>query len=152
MHSPDYERTAQIYISHTAIHGNTKFSVQLPTEGSLCSRTSVSSTKSCCYCWLYPCRGCYSLLQGLGNRCTGELSQSNSRCFGRGSATASFGLGNSFLGERTPEAWQQNWAQIIHSACNIAHVLAWLHHRQNYSLDNTFQLLYFPIEKRSSWG
>ena len=44
-----------------------------------------------------PCRASCSLLQGLG-RCTGELHQANSGCFGRGAATASFGLGNSFSG------------------------------------------------------
>ena len=34
----------------------------------------------------------------LVHSCTGELHKPNSRCVGRGSATASFGLGNSLPG------------------------------------------------------
>ena len=49
-----------------------------------------------------PCRVSYCLLQGLGNSCTGELQKLNSRCFGRGLATASFGLGPSCPGVRIP--------------------------------------------------
>ena len=45
--------------------------------------------------------------KGLGNICTGELHQSNSRCFGRGSTSTSFGPGNSFQEARTPQTKQQ---------------------------------------------
>ena len=50
----------------------------------------------------------YSLLQGLGNNCIGELHQPNSSCFGRRSVTISFGLSNDLPGARTQQTKQQN--------------------------------------------
>ena len=49
-------------------------------------------TTNCCYWWLYPCRVSYRLHHGLGNSWTGELFQTNSQCYGRGSAVASSDL------------------------------------------------------------
>ena len=67
--------------------------------------------------WLYPCRISCTLLQGHGNSCTGELQQPNCRCFGRESATTSFGLRNSFQRTSTTIK-QQNWSLVICSAYN----------------------------------
>ena len=39
-----------------------------------------------------------------------------------GSATVSFGLGNSFPGAKTPQTVQQNWVQVIRSAYSLSHV------------------------------
>ena len=68
-------------------------------------------------------KGSYSLLQGLGGSCTGELHQINSRCFGRGLATA-----NSLYGIILP--WRRNLtnliakpAQVVVLLTNTAHVV-----------------------------
>ena len=87
---------------------------------SLLCTTHISACHVLYYCWLYTCRVSFSFLSGLGNRCTGELHQTNSKCFESRSATASFVHCNSFPGAKmiTPQSKQQNWVCVISSAYN----------------------------------
>ena len=55
---------------------------------------------------------------------------------------------NNSLGTGIPQPKQQDWIQGIHSANNTAHGLAWLHNRQNYSLDNCFLCLILQSRNR----
>ena len=92
----------------------------------------------CCYCWLYPCAPCcprqdnqsipylvaivdycthigYSFLQRLSSISQNTINLTANICFGGGSATASFRLGNIWPGGRTPQKQQnQVWD---HSLC-----------------------------------
>ena len=82
----------------------------------------ISPCLSCCYCHAELVS---YLVNGLGNNCAGQLHQPNRRCFGKGSATASFGLGNSFPGARTPPTKQAELSVesfimlVINAACVV---------------------------------
>ena len=74
----------------------------------------------------------------------------------RGAATASFGLDNSYAGERTPQIQQQNkvWVLVLHVIVQVQPLpnssykticeLDWLHHQQ------TFHLCLFFANKKPS--
>ena len=96
-----------------------------------------------CYCWLLPVHmhttlnstsvhsyhvaivdcihvgSSYSLLQGPGNSCTGELQQPPSRCFGKGLAIAYLLLANSFQRARTQQHSERSSLFCLHTAYMI---------------------------------
>ena len=96
--------TVPMYIHHV-VHYNNK------------NNNNSEHIISCCYCWLYPYRVNYNLLQGLGNSSTGEHHQPNS-------CSLLQGLGNSSTGEHH----QPNSCSLLQGLGNSS---TGEHHQQN---------------------